>query len=161
MALKVFDLACNQGHVFEGWFRSSENYDEQMARGLLSCPVCQSKQITKKLAAPRLNLQHGRDSAAQKAPNDQVTSGAATASPAGASDLTVLQAQFFNQLKKMIKNTDNVGDDFAVEARKMHEGEAPERAIRGSATAEEYQELQQDGIAVMAIPEFLGEDKLN
>ena len=58
MALKVFDLQCEHGHIFEGWFGSHEDYDAQQARGLVSCPVCASATITKRLSAPRLNVAH-------------------------------------------------------------------------------------------------------
>ncbi|WP_300648078.1 DUF1178 family protein [Paenalcaligenes sp.] len=145
MALKVFDLQCESGHLFEGWFASHEDYDQQVAKGWLSCPVCDSKTITKKLSAPRLNLRHAS---------------AAEAAPAKV-DVATIQAKLLQQLKQVIKNTDDVGDNFAQEARKMHEGESPERAIRGSATVEEYQSLREEGIAVLPIPEFLDEDKLN
>lgn len=166
MALKVFDLACENAHVFEGWFRSHEDYDQQVERGLLSCPLCNSQRIEKKLSAPRLNLKHGRSRSASATESTESSAQTASASASAptetdATNLVALQAEVLKQIRQVIKNTDDVGDQFASEARKMHEGEVPERAIRGSATAEEYQELREEGIAVLPIPEFMDDDRLN
>jgi hypothetical protein len=146
MSLKVFDLQCEQGHVFEGWFGSDDSYETQQARGLLSCPVCNSDRVSKKLSAPRLNVSHIRKSTAVAAPATE--------------QLTKLQAEIMRHIRQMVRNTENVGDRFAQEARLMHEGEAQERAIRGTATPEEREELMQEGIAVMPIPDFLDDDRL-
>lgn len=156
MALKVFDLACEHDHVFEGWFRSQEDYEKQRQEGWVSCPVCHSTEVSKKLSAPRLNLRHGASG------RGEVASTSPTASSAMATEHShEMQAKFLQQLKQAIRNTDDVGSNFAQEARKIHEGEAPERAIRGSATFEEYESLRDEGIHVLAIPEYLDEDKLN
>lgn len=160
MALKVFDLACEHGHVFEAWFRSHEEYEQQLQAGWLVCPVCNSSELTKKLSAPHLNLRHGVSSS----PQDSTSSEKAKISSDRADTartFETMQAQFWQQIKHAIKHTDDVGTEFAQEARKIHEGEAPERAIRGSATHEEYESLREDGIAVVAIPDYLDEDKLN
>src|SRR3546814_14015627 len=63
ISLKVFDLSCEHDHVFEGWFSSHESFDDQMAKGLVRCPVCQSAQITRRVSAPRLNVSHLTDEA--------------------------------------------------------------------------------------------------
>lgn len=161
MALKVFDLQCENQHVFEGWFNSSQGYEDQKQRGLLNCPICSSQQIEKKLSAPRLNLRHGRDGDSSTVSLTAVADSADSAIPAEPTNMAELQAAVFNHIKQVIKNTDDVGEDFASEARKIHEGDAPERAIRGSATQEEYQELQDEGITVIAIPDILDDTKLN
>jgi hypothetical protein len=159
MSLKVFDLQCEQGHVFEGWFGSDGSYETQQARGLLSCPVCNSNRVSKKLSAPRLNVSHIRNPAAPAA--DSLSGGKSTAVAAPANEqLTRLQAEIMRHIRQMVRNSENVGDRFAQEARLMHEGEAQERAIRGTATPEEREELMQEGIAVMPIPEFLDDDRL-
>lgn len=155
MALKVFDLACEQGHVFEGWFKSHEDYDTQLERGLLRCPMCDSAKVAKQLSAPRLNLKHGVGQAAAGLTESPISK------QTGPNDVAALQAQWVQQVKQWIKSTDNVGENFATEARKMHEGQIPERAIRGSATPEEYESLQEDGIDILPIPTFLDEEKLN
>jgi len=153
MALKVFDLQCDQGHVFEGWFGSHEDYDAQQARGLVTCPVCASATIAKRLSAPRLNVAHLR------APSP--AAGTAPASgPADPAAMARMQAAVLQQMRELVRKTENVGPRFAEEARRIHEGDADERPIRGTATAEERLALSEDGIDVMALPDFLDDDRL-
>jgi len=153
MALKVYDLQCEHGHVFEGWFGSDDNYESQRERGLLTCPVCDSREVSKKLSAPRLNVSHIR--AVQEGEQGQ----ASVAAPSAA-QMARLQAEVMRHIRRMVRNTENVGDRFAQEARRMHEGEIEERAIRGTATAQEREELVSEGIAVMPIPDFLDDERL-
>ncbi|QYJ19728.1 DUF1178 family protein [Achromobacter sp. ES-001] len=151
MALKVFDLQCEHNHVFEGWFGSHEDYDAQQARGLVTCPVCGSASITKRLSAPRLNVSHLHAPASPPAV------------PAGASDaekMAAVQAIVMKQVRALLRNTENVGPRFAEEARRIHEGDADERPIRGTATPEERAALVEDGIEVMAVPDFLDDERL-
>ncbi|NYT86526.1 DUF1178 family protein [Pollutimonas harenae] len=154
MSLKVFDLQCDQDHVFEGWFGSADNYESQQAGGLLSCPVCNSRQISKKLSAPRLNVSHIKETAAPSA-----GAGNAVAAPSS-SQVAQLQAQVLRHIRQMIRSTEDVGVRFAQEVRSMHEGETEERAIRGVATQEEREELANEGISVMPIPDFLDDERL-
>ncbi|WZB63978.1 DUF1178 family protein [Achromobacter xylosoxidans] len=156
MALKVFDLQCEHSHIFEGWFGSHEDYDAQQARGLVTCPVCGSASITKRLSAPRLNVAHLH--APEPAPQQRQAE-----APAGASEaqkIAALQAAVLTQVRAMLRNTENVGARFAEEARRIHEGEADERPIRGTASREEREALAEDGIEVMALPDFLDDDRL-
>jgi hypothetical protein len=151
MALKVFDLQCDHSHIFEGWFGSHEDYDSQQARGLVTCPVCGSATITKRLSAPRLNVAHLRAPAAQ------------ASVPAGASDaekMAALQAVVMRQVRALLRSTENVGPRFAEEARRIHEGDANDRPIRGTATVQEREALAEDGIEVMAVPDFLDDERL-
>lgn len=151
MALKVFDLECDHSHVFEGWFGSHEDYDAQQARGLVTCPVCGSATITKRLSAPRLNVAHLHAPAAQPL------------APPGASDaekMAALQAAVMRQVRALVRSTENVGPRFAEEARRIHEGDADDRPIRGTATVEEREALAEDGIEVMAVPDFLDDERL-
>lgn len=141
MALKVFDLQCEHGHVFEGWFASHDDYDAQQARGLLTCPVCASAAITKRLSAPHLNVAHLHQPAPAAAPN-------------------ALQAEVMRKVRELIRQTENVGAGFAAEARRIHEGVAAERPIRGTATADERAELAEEGIGVLSLPAFLDDDQL-
>lgn len=153
MSLKVFDLQCEQDHVFEGWFSSADNYESQQSRGLLNCPVCNSHQISKKLSAPRLNVSH------IKAAESAAGASGAVAAPS-ASQMAQLQAQVLRHVRQIIRNTEDVGVRFAEEVRSMHDGETEERAIRGVATSEEREELAKDGINVMPIPDFLDDERL-
>ncbi len=159
MSLKVFDLQCEQGHVFEGWFASADNYESQLAKGLLSCPVCNSRHVNKKLSAPRLNLGHGKPNAAATVSAVPPAAGSAVAAPA-AGQMAQLQAEVLRHIRQIVRSTENVGAKFAEEARRMHDGETAERAIRGTATPKEREELAQEGIAVMPIPDFLDDDRL-
>ena len=154
MALKVFDLQCDQGHLFEGWFGSHGDYDAQQARGLVTCPVCASAQVTKRLSAPHLNVGH------LHAPPAAPAAGAQAKSQAGPADVARLQAAVLRQIRDMVRNTENVGPRFAEEARRIHAGDADERPIRGTATTEERQALNEDGIDVMTLPDILDDDRL-
>jgi hypothetical protein len=161
MSLKVFDLQCEQGHVFEGWFASLDNYESQQARGLLRCPVCDSQKVAKKLSAPRINMGRAQQPRAAQTPPSAPSGAApaAVAAPAG-QQLAQLQAQMMRQIRQIVRNTENVGDQFASEARRIHDGEVQERAIRGTATAQEREALAEEGIAVLPIPDYLDDDRL-
>jgi hypothetical protein len=158
MALKVFDLSCEHDHLFEGWFSSQESYDDQLAQGLVRCPVCQSDQITRRVSAPHLNIGHLR-SPPDKHPEAGVPERAAVASLT-MEQLTRLQAEVLRQIRQIVRQTDDVGAQFATEARRMHSGEIQERPIRGTASAQECQELVEEGIAIMPIPDILDDDRL-
>jgi len=159
MSLKVFDLQCEAGHVFEGWFASADDYDAQRARGILACPVCDSHQVNKMLSAPRLNMGRAQPDSADASPA-RPTDVAASHQAAGSEYMAQIQAQVLKHVRELVRNSENVGDRFADEARRMHEGEIEHRAIRGSTTLREREELARDGIAVMPIPDFLDDDRL-
>ena len=151
--MKVFNLACEHDHSFEGWFGSSDDYDTQVARGLLECPVCASRSIRKLLSAPRLNLSHAQPPAPRAGADAQRASTPAAASTGGlAPDPRAVQEMLFKMARAIVENTEDVGDKFADEARKIHYQEAPERAIRGVATEQDARELAEEGIDVMAFP---------
>ena len=171
MGLKVFDLQCSNSHIFEGWFGSHEDYDSQQARGLVTCPMCQSDTITKRLSAPRLNVGHFSEAqiAAESSSSAASPSGSTTLSTAvqqaqsvvaASPELAQIQAAVMVQMREFIRKTENVGDRFADEARKIHEGESEVRPIRGTATQEERESLAEDGIAVVALPDFLDTDRM-
>jgi hypothetical protein len=146
--MKVLDLQCGAAHAFEGWFGSEDDFTSQLARGLVTCPLCGDTAITKKPSAPRLNLGHGQ-APAEPARQDVVA--------AGGDPATALQAAWVAMARRVLANTDDVGEQFAEEARKIHYGEAPQRGIRGKATADETAALADEGIEVMqlALPEVL------
>jgi hypothetical protein len=130
--MKVLDLQCSHHHSFEGWFASQDDFENQLARGLVACPLCADTTITKKLSAPRLNL-----SAPQEAANVE---------PAQ------LEAALMKAVRQVVANTEDVGDSFPEEARKMHYGETAARNIRGQATPEQTEALIDEGIAVVPLP---------
>lgn len=140
--MKVLDLQCARLHLFEGWFGSEDDFLSQRERGFIECPVCADSVITKRLSAPRLNLSHAR------AP---LEAGVPPARPEPTVADSALQAAWMEASRKIVANTDDVGTQFAEEARKIHYGEIPERGIRGQASAEETKSLIEEGIAVMPL----------
>lgn len=156
--MKVLDLSCLSGHVFEGWFGSEDDFSSQLTRGLVQCPVCGSSSVHKKLSAPRLNLSRTKapdESASAIAPSSAkgTPSGASPpTSPMSAQMQVELQSALAKAVQHVLASTDDVGDRFAEEARRIHYGETEERAIRGQATVDEAKELVEEGIELLAIP---------
>jgi len=141
-----FSLACEAAQSFESWFRDGAAYDEQQERGLLTCPVCGSSKVEKAIMAPQIAR---KDREAAPPPND-------ASSPAPVALLTPEQTQLRAKLRElrelMTQNSDNVGDKFAQEARRMHFGEIEHRQIHGEANREEVSALLDDGVEVMPLP---------
>ena len=137
--MKVLDLQCSGSHVFEGWFASEDDFASQLARGLVSCPMCADTRVSKKLSAPRLNLGHGR---APDAPAQDVVA---------TNPDTEVQLAWMALARRVLANTDDVGARFAEEARRIPYGETPQRGIRGKASAAETESLLDEGIAVMQL----------
>lgn len=131
--MKVLDLQCPDGHRFEGWFASADEFESQLSRKLVACPVCGATDVNRLPSAPRLNL-----------------SGAAEA-PA-APDAAQWQAKVMRAIREVLEKTENVGERFAEEARRIHYNEAPARSIRGVASAEDAKALVEEGIDVMPLP---------
>lgn len=130
--MKVYNLSCEHDHRFEGWFSSEEDFNTQSEAREIECPFCENRKIRRLPAAPRLNL-----SGAPAPQNETVT---------------VVQAQVLSMIREIAANTEDVGNRFAEEARRIHYNEVPERAIRGVATASECEALIEEGIDVMALP---------
>ncbi len=161
--MKVLNLQCGQAHGFEGWFGSEEDYQSQRARGLVSCPLCGDAQIVKLPSAPRLNL--GATAPAPSPAAAEPSLGGVTpalapvALPTQAHSnepahlaLQHMQAALMHAVRQVMIHTEDVGTQFADEARKMHYGEAQERGIRGQVTREETEALLDEGIEVLALP---------
>ena len=135
----IFDLKCNpQSHVFEAWFGSSEDFDDQLNRGLLSCPVCGSQAIVKAPMAPRVGSKANRS---ETGPADVAESEMLKAALAA-----IALAQ-----REQLRHSDYVGDRFSDEARAIHLGEAETRAIHGQASRSEVQDLANEGIPVVPL----------
>ena len=137
--MKVFDLQCSYKHVFEGWFASEDDFTGQRDRGLIECPICGDAAVFKRLSAPHLSL----GSSAESASTGQI--GAATGVEPS------LQAAWMAVARRVLANTEDVGDKFAEEARRIHYGEAVERGIRGQASRGETQALIDEGISVLPL----------
>ena len=136
--MKVLDLQCIHGHSFEGWFGNEEAFQDQLLRGLVECPLCGDTGVTKLLSAPRLNL----GAAQTQVPKQEVM----TAPDAA------LQAAWMKMVRHVMANTEDVGERFAEEARRIHYGETEERGIRGQASRDETEALLDEGIGVMPLP---------
>ena len=131
--MKVLDLRCANGHGFEGWFASDEDFMDQNGHGLIECPLCADKVIGRMPSAPRLNLSSSSEPVAMPQAAD-------------------LQAAWLETVKRVVANTEDVGERFAEEARRIHYGEEAARGIRGQATADERAALREEGIETMSIP---------
>lgn len=141
--MKVLDLSCTHGHSFEGWFGSEDDFQSQLERQLVECPMCGDTQVLKKLSAPRLNF-------GASAP--QATSATPTREVAAMPSDPQLQAAWMKMVRHVMENTEDVGTQFAEEARRIHYGESDERNIRGQASRDETEALLDEGIAVMPLP---------
>lgn len=147
-----YALQCEKGHGFESWFPDSAGYDRQRKRGLVDCPLCGSIKIEKQIMAPNLRLSSASEPDPVEAP--------AAPTPAPADPAFVMASEQASKLRAMIRelhahvaaNTEDVGARFAEEARKIHNGEADDRAIRGRASLEEAIELHEEGIGVLPLP---------
>lgn len=153
--MKVLDLHCAHLHSFEGWFASEDDFQNQLSRQLVSCPLCGDTQVQKKLSAPRLNLSMSRGE-----PVPQAAAEVVPISPASNTalhdiaslDTPQLQAAWMQMVRHVVAHTEDVGARFSEEARKMHYGEAEHRNIRGHATLEETESLLEEGIQVVPLP---------
>ena len=140
--MKVLNLRCAGGHGFEGWFASEDDFVTQSAEAGIACPLCASTEISRLPSAPRLNV--GRPHAGDAAePQAQ--------SQAQGMQMT-LQSQWLKVVRQVMSSTEDVGDRFAEEARRIHYGEVEERGIRGRASREDAEALREEGIAVVALP---------
>lgn len=150
----VVDLHCEHGHQFEGWFASADDLSAQQARGLVSCPVCGSVSVTRRPSAPRLNVSGLRESPVRAKPADaEVPAESGAPMPAEAAEaVQALQAMYLHAVRQVVANTEDVGERFADEARRMHYGDTPERAIRGQASPQQREELRDEGIEVLSLP---------
>ena len=136
----VFDLKCAQHHVFEVWFADSGACESQIASGEVQCPVCGDAKIEKAPMAPRVNMGKSRQVATKVPPAAMIR-------------------EVINEIHRHVeKNTENVGEEFAEEARRIHYGEAEKRGIYGQATEKEATELNDEGIDFFQIPARLRRD---
>ncbi|MFO6421303.1 DUF1178 family protein [Hylemonella sp. W303a] len=152
--MKVFNLRCGANHAFEGWFASEEDYVGQTERGLLECPLCGDRAVHKLPSAPRLNLGAKPAVPAVDNPERANTDGQhpANAGHVPSPDpLQALQAAYLQFARHVAQHTEDVGERFAEEARKIHYGESEERGIRGKTSPKEAEALLEEGISVMPL----------
>jgi hypothetical protein len=140
----IFDLACMQDHPFEGWFQSQQDYDGQLARGLVACPHCGSTEVRRVPSVVHLAKPANGPAPLASAPLIDTQAG--------------MLAAYRQLMSAMIANSEDVGKSFAAEARKIHYHEAPERSIRGEASSDDYEALREEGIEVFPLPKLKGEN---
>jgi hypothetical protein len=142
-----YTLNCDQSHQFESWFHSAAAFDRLLAAGMVACAECGSAKVEKGLMAPA--VRPGRKAAAK-----------ADARPLSSPPATPAELALMAMRKEIEKNSEYVGMNFAKEARKIHVGDAPERAIYGEARPEDARSLIEDGVQVSALP-FMPSRKTN
>ena len=163
----VLNLACDAGHLFEGWFASADDCSDQQTRGLLSCPMCGSVRVERRPSAPRLNVSHLRAAAAAPLSAPASPQGPASSeTSSGPTDAIqhvesgeappidkreALQALWQAVSREVARQSEDVGERFAEEARRIHYGEVEERAIRGRSKPEEVRALMEEGIELMPL----------
>lgn len=126
----AYDLKCPKGHDFEGWFDSSEAYEEQLDKKLVSCPVCGSTKVKRTPSVFGISKRYGQDMPELRHPGEMLQ-------------------QFFKE------NFEDVGADFAKEALKIHYNVEKKRNIRGVSTAQEEETLQQEGVEFFKLPNII------
>ncbi|MEC9344338.1 MAG: DUF1178 family protein [Pseudomonadota bacterium] len=154
-------LACDSGHEFEGWFGSSDDFDRQGAHGLLACPVCDSRQVSKTLMAPSVSTSRKREAALTVASSRDDEAAPVPAVPGAGMQLAGLTQEQRAIVRKMrelkdrlLSQAEDVGERFSEEARKIHYGEAEARGIYGRASLEEARELIEEGVEFTPLPDL-------
>ena len=159
-----YALVCEQEHTFESWFRDSAAYDSLEQAGAVTCPVCGSATVRKSLMAPSVvtSRRKGKPSADPAHPAEAATPPAAAPSPAPAVLLDSREKRLREMVRalhrEIVAKADNVGRDFAAEARRIHDGETEPRSIYGEASKGEVEALLEDGVPLMPMP-VLPDDK--
>lgn len=160
----VFDLKCDENHIFEAWFQNSETYENQNIENQIACPFCGSTYISKSVMAPNISPKSNQVLVVGEGSNDYITSdhmvSASANVPANmetsAEDVKRALEHMHQTMKKfrhqVKKECEYVGTDFAEEARAIHEGTAENRGIYGEVTLEETEELLNDGIDILPVP---------
>ncbi len=141
----VYDLECGDGHRFEGWFSSAQDFTGQKDRGLVSCPACGMQQVQRVPSVTRFNSGAAQPHEKEKQPQD-------APELAGKDPAAVAQILYSRLVDEMLQKSEDVGRAFPEEARRIHYREAPARSIRGQATHEEHAELVEEGISVLRLP---------
>lgn len=141
-----FSLKCANGHSFDSWFQSSEAFDALQKSRKLECAVCGAGEVEKSLMAPRVRTGKASAESTESASRAKGGQGALTR-PAHPAEQALAEMR-----KRVEANSEYVGPKFAAEARKMHLGDAPERAIYGEAKVEDAKKLIEDGVPVLPLP---------
>lgn len=147
----VFDLACIEGHRFEGWFGSSGDFEDQRARGLLACPTCGASDVSKAPMAPAVPAK-GNSRQEVLPPETRAPEARAMANAPMPPEMQKALAALAKAQAEALKSSTWVGDKFAEETRKMHYGERDETPIHGQASLAEAKALIEEGVPVAPLP---------
>jgi len=151
--MKVYNLACPLDHRFEGWFASEEDCLAQQDKGMLACPVCDSTDISRMPSAPHIAKSSSTELTVSKSDAGNLSGGVVALTSSDHSHLEAqVQAAFLKGMLELMGRSEDVGNSFAEEARKIHYKESPERSIRGQTTLDEAESLREEGIDVLAMP---------
>ena len=151
--MKVYNLACPLDHRFEGWFASEDDCLAQQDKGILACPVCDSTDISRMPSAPHIARSISTELAISKSDAANLSGDVVASASSDHSHLEAqVQAAFLKGMRDLMGRSEDVGNSFAEEARKIHYKESPERSIRGQTTLDEAESLREEGIDVLAMP---------
>jgi hypothetical protein len=149
-----YNLRCERGHAFESWFQSSSAYESQEKRKLVNCPACGSAKVERAIMAPQIVSKKGRRD--QEAPAPVAATSTEVTAPASTPLMMAQERELRAKLRELrdhiVKNADNVGEQFPNEARKMHYGDIEHRPIYGEASPEEARSLIEEGVEVSPLP---------
>lgn len=138
-----FTLHCENGHDFEAWFRSNEDYEVQAKRGFVECPSCGSIRVAKALMAPQVATGRAKDARKEAV---MVAAGQA------------MRRELIDKMREVTQQVkaqaDDVGERFPEEARKMHYGETDSKPIYGKASPDEVESLVDEGVEIMPLPDL-------
>jgi hypothetical protein len=151
--MKVYNLACPSDHRFEGWFASEADCLAQQDKGILACPICDSTVITRMPSAPHIAKSSSTELSIAQPERTPLSGDVVALTGQDHSQLeSQVQAAFLKGMRDLMGRSEDVGQAFAEEARKIHYKEAPERSIRGQTTIDEAESLRDEGIEVLAVP---------
>ena len=145
----IFDLSCEHGHRFEGWFRSADDFQEQLSRKLISCPKCSSQEVRRIPSAVAIGSHRHRPEDNSRSKASSPATHQANSPPVSP---TQLMAAYRQVVQTLLSQSQDVGQQFAEEARKIHYEEAEARPIHGQATPDECEALRDEGIEILQLP---------
>ena len=143
MGIKIFDFCCDNGHLFEGWFKSDEAWQTECREGRFVCPICGNDQIKKRPSASRIAKVKGTT-------RSEVAKDVKQRNAIKAKEI---QARAMSVLREVAENAEDVGERFPEEVRASHDGRKPARLVRGQCSFEEAEALREDGIPVVPLPD--------
>lgn len=152
-----FDLCCESGHRFEGWFSSSVDYEDQQSSGMLTCPVCNDANVQKMLSAPNIGRKGNQPSRSSRQPVAETADapsadGHMTNAPVLPPALAEMMQKMATLQSEILKESQWVGRKFAETARAIHYGESEDRLIHGEASPQEAEALAEEGVSVAPLP---------